>query len=142
MGNILLLNELRCYQSHANVELSMKKGMETMNVMTLRFVMMSLYHQCRLIDAILARKHSCFKDMWLRMKFDKKICKKCTDLTNAYLQENPSKRGHCLCEECYEKSKEYVVYIDMPYDPYEMSNSNKGAPNFRGLLNTLLKRNK
>lgn len=44
-------------------------------------------------------------------------CVTCKQMTEWYLKENPEKRGYVLCEPCYEKSKNYFVYLDLPYQP-------------------------
>jgi hypothetical protein len=44
-------------------------------------------------------------------------CETCNKLTECYLKENPEKRGIVLCEYCYEKSKEFCVYLNLPYKP-------------------------
>ena len=44
-------------------------------------------------------------------------CETCLKMTDWYLKENPEKRGYVLCESCYEKSKEYIVYMNFPYQP-------------------------
>ena len=41
-------------------------------------------------------------------------CEKCTAMTDWYFKENPEKRGYLLCESCYEKSKEFIVYLHKP----------------------------
>ena len=51
---------------------------------------------------------------WVSME-----CTKCQQMTEWYLKQNAHKRGYVLCEDCYEKSKEYICYVNLPYDPKE-----------------------
>jgi hypothetical protein len=44
-------------------------------------------------------------------------CEKCNEMTTWYLKEHPEKKGYVLCQICYEKSKEYFVYLNLPYQP-------------------------
>jgi hypothetical protein len=38
-------------------------------------------------------------------------------MTEWYLIEHPEKKGYVLCEPCFEKSKEFFVYLDLPHQP-------------------------
>lgn len=38
-------------------------------------------------------------------------CETCQKMTEWYLKEHPQKRGFMMCEDCYEKSKEFFVYL-------------------------------
>lgn len=38
-------------------------------------------------------------------------------MTEWYLKENPDKHGYVLCEPCYEKSKEFLVYVGLLFSP-------------------------
>lgn len=44
-------------------------------------------------------------------------CGKCEEMTEWYLKNNPDKKRFVLCESCFEKSKEFYVYLDLPYEP-------------------------
>jgi hypothetical protein len=42
-------------------------------------------------------------------------CTTCIEMTKEYLELHPEKSGYVLCESCFEKSKEFICYIDLPY---------------------------
>jgi len=43
-------------------------------------------------------------------------CELCEKLTKKFLKDNPDKYGYILCEDCFEKSKNDFVYINLSYD--------------------------
>ena len=44
-------------------------------------------------------------------------CKKCQAISEKWLEENPDKNGRILCLDCYEEYKNYIVYVNLPFDP-------------------------
>lgn len=66
-----------------------------------------------------------------------KQCEKCKQLTLKYLEQNPDKKGYCLCEDCYEKSKEYYVYSIFAYEVPEMTNKERTENALRSLKRLL-----
>ena len=50
-------------------------------------------------------------------------CKLCEEMTKKILEENPERKGYALCMDCYEKSKEYVVYVNLNHMDVELGAS-------------------
>lgn len=53
-----------------------------------------------------------FRCQWCDRENFKNICQKCELGKKAYLEMNPGWKGTAMCEECYEKSKEFFVYME------------------------------
>jgi len=43
-------------------------------------------------------------------------CLECESFKKSFLKQYPNKIGTFLCDNCYEKSKEYICYLHLEYD--------------------------
>jgi NAD-dependent SIR2 family protein deacetylase len=48
-------------------------------------------------------------------------CNKCKEMTEWYFTTYPEKKGYVLCEDCYEKSKEFIVYVNLLHDELKIA---------------------